>query len=156
MPKSGEGQTYITEKFTTRTSLRRAWKRCNLGVPECMQFLLHMWHPSCYLCYKPSDKSRVGNDLIVITILISNILAPAYGVYNSQLKRYSKACGSYHEFRDWLLLTRNLLNHGFLLVVMLNSSRKEGYSCNGGRVFNQHLINKKRILRIHGQTSVSI
>ena len=55
--------------------------------------------------------------------------------YNSQLKRYSKACGSYHEFRDWLLLIRNLLNHGFLLVATLNSSRKGGYFCNGGRAF---------------------
>ena len=55
--------------------------------------------------------------------------------YNSQLKRYSKACGSYHEFRDWLLLIRNRLNHGFLLVATLNSSRKGGYFCNGGRAF---------------------
>ena len=35
----------------------------------------------------------------------------------SQLIRYSKACDSYHDFLDrGLLLTRKLLNHGFLLV----------------------------------------
>ena len=34
-----------------------------------------------------------------------------------QLIRYSIDCGSYQDFRDrWLLLTRKLLNQGFLLV----------------------------------------
>ena len=43
--------------------------------------------------------------------------APAYGVYISQLIRYSRACGSYQDFLDrGLLLTRKLLNEGFLLV----------------------------------------
>jgi hypothetical protein len=43
--------------------------------------------------------------------------APAYGVYISQLIRYSRACGSYQNFLDRrLLLTRKLLNQGFLLV----------------------------------------
>jgi hypothetical protein len=43
--------------------------------------------------------------------------APAYGAYISQLIRYSRACGSYQDFLDiWLLLTRTLLNEGFLLV----------------------------------------
>jgi hypothetical protein len=53
----------------------------------------------------------------------SNIpAAPAYRVYNSQMIRYSRACGSYQDFRDrGLLLTRKLLNQGFLLV-KLNSS----------------------------------
>ena len=49
---------------------------------------------------------------------LSNIpAAPAYGVYISQLIRYSRACGSYHDFLDrGLLLTRKLLNQGFLWV----------------------------------------
>jgi hypothetical protein len=43
--------------------------------------------------------------------------APAYGVYISQLIRYSRACGSYQDFLDRrLLLTRKLLNQGCLLV----------------------------------------
>jgi len=43
--------------------------------------------------------------------------APAYGVYISQLIRYSRARGSNHDFFDrWLLLTRTLLNQVFLLV----------------------------------------
>jgi hypothetical protein len=42
---------------------------------------------------------------------------PAYGVYISQLIRYSRACGSYHAFFDrGLLLTRKLLNQGMLLI----------------------------------------
>jgi hypothetical protein len=42
---------------------------------------------------------------------------PAYGIYISQLIRYSRTCGSYQDFLDrGLLLTRKLLTQGFLLV----------------------------------------
>ena len=48
-----------------------------------------------------------------------------YGVYISQLIRYSRACGSYQDFLDrGLLLTRKLLNQGFLLVKLKSSHRK--------------------------------
>jgi hypothetical protein len=49
-------------------------------------------------------------------VLGSNIpAAPAYGVYISQMIRYSRACGSYQDILDrGLLLTRKLLNQGFL------------------------------------------
>jgi hypothetical protein len=58
--------------------------------------------------------------------ICSNIpAAPAYGVYISQLIRYSRACGSYQDFIDrGLLLTRKLLNQGFLLVKLKSSLRK--------------------------------
>jgi hypothetical protein len=60
--------------------------------------------------------------------------APAYGVYISQLIRYSRACGSYQDFLDWgLLLTRKLLNQG-LLLVKLKSSLQKFYD--PGRVSN--------------------
>jgi hypothetical protein len=54
----------------------------------------------------------------------SNIpAAPACGVYISQLIRYSRASASYQDLFDkGLLLTRKLLNQGFLLV-KLKSSR---------------------------------
>ena len=44
--------------------------------------------------------------------ICSNIpAAPVYGVYISQLIRYARACGSYHDFFEkWLLLTRKILN----------------------------------------------
>ena len=43
----------------------------------------------------------------------------------SQLIQYSKACGSYHNFLDRrLLLTRKLLNEGFLSVTLKSSLRK--------------------------------
>jgi hypothetical protein len=49
----------------------------------------------------------------------------AYGVYISQLIRYSKACGSYQDFLDRrLLLTRKLLNQGFLMAKLKSSFRK--------------------------------
>ena len=58
--------------------------------------------------------------------ICSNIQsAPVYGVYISQLIRYSRACGSYQDFLDGgLLLTRKLLNQGFLLVKLKSSLRK--------------------------------
>jgi hypothetical protein len=58
--------------------------------------------------------------------IVSNIpAAPTYGVYISQLIRYSRACGSYRDFLDrGLLLTRKLLNQGFLLVKLKSSLRK--------------------------------
>ena len=50
--------------------------------------------------------------------ICSNIATPpAYGVFISQMIRYSRACGSYQDFLDrGLMLTRMLLNQGFLLV----------------------------------------
>jgi len=47
-----------------------------------------------------------------------------YGVYVSQLIRFSRACRSYDSF-DWrLLLTRKLLNQGFLVVKLKSLLRK--------------------------------
>jgi len=50
--------------------------------------------------------------------LCNNIpAASAHGIYISQLIRYSRACGSYQDFLDCgLLLSRKILNQGFLLV----------------------------------------
>ena len=57
--------------------------------------------------------------------ICSNIpAAPVYGVYISQLIRYSGAFGSYQDFlRRRLLLTRKLLNQGFLLIKLKSSCR---------------------------------
>ena len=42
--------------------------------------------------------------------------------YIFQLIRYSRACGSYQDLLDiWLLLSRKLLNQGFLLVKLKSS-----------------------------------
>ena len=51
--------------------------------------------------------------------------APLYGVFNTQLIRYSRACDSFQDFLGrWLLLTMKLLNQGFLLVKLMSSLRK--------------------------------
>jgi hypothetical protein len=73
------------------------------------------------------DKRDYFNFPIVkFPFICSNIpAAPAYGVYISHLIRYSRACGSYHDFLDrGLLLTRKLLNQGFLLAKLKSSFRK--------------------------------
>ena len=45
-----------------------------------------------------------------------------------ELIRYSRGCGSYHDFLDrGLLLTRKLLNQGFLLVKLMKSSLVKFY-----------------------------
>jgi len=57
--------------------------------------------------------------IVNFPFICSNIpAAPAYVVYISQLIRYFRACGCNHDFLDrGLLLTRKLLNQGFLLVI---------------------------------------
>ena len=73
------------------------------------------------------DKRQDFNFPIVnFPFTCSNIpAAPAYGVYISQLIRYSRACGSYQDFLDrGLLQTRKLLSQGFLLVKLKSSLRK--------------------------------
>jgi hypothetical protein len=73
------------------------------------------------------DKRDYFNFLIANFPFICNNIsaAPAYGVYISQLIRYYRACDSYQDFLDIrLLLTRKLLNQGFLLVKLKSSLRK--------------------------------
>ena len=64
--------------------------------------------------------------IVNFPFLSSNIpAAPAYGVYISQLIRYSRACISYHDFLSrGLLLTRKLLNQEFQMVKLKSSLRK--------------------------------
>jgi hypothetical protein len=54
--------------------------------------------------------------IVNFPFICSNIpAAPAYGVYISQMIRYSKVCGSYQDFFDiGLLLTRKKMSQGFL------------------------------------------
>jgi hypothetical protein len=60
--------------------------------------------------------------------ICSNISAsPAYVVYISQSIQYYRTWGYYHDFLDkWILLTRKLLNQGFL-VVKLKSPLQQYY-----------------------------
>jgi hypothetical protein len=70
------------------------------------------------------DKRDDFNFPIVNFLFICSSIpaAPAYGVYISQLIQYSRTCGSYQKFLDrGLLLTRKLLNQGFLLTKMRSS-----------------------------------
>jgi hypothetical protein len=69
---------------------------------------------------KPYDKRDDFNFPILNLPFMCNIPeSPAYGVYISQLIRYSRPLGSYQDFPDrGLLLTTKLLNQGFLLVML--------------------------------------
>jgi hypothetical protein len=73
--------------------------------------------------------------IVNFLFMCSNIrAAPAYRVYISQLIGYSRACGSYLDFLDrGLLLTRKLLNQGFLFVKLKSSLWK---SWLGGSLWN--------------------
>ena len=64
--------------------------------------------------------------ILNIPFICSNIpAAPVNGVYISQMIPYSRACGSYQDFlHRGLLVTRKLLNQGFLLVKLKSSLRK--------------------------------
>jgi hypothetical protein len=79
-----------------------------------IEIILLIWQLLCY------DKRYDFNFLIVnFPFICSNIpAAPAYGVYISQLIRYSRACGSYKDFPDrGLLLTRKLFTVGKVEVI---------------------------------------
>ena len=57
-----------------------------------------------------------------VPFICSNIpVAPTYGVYSSQLIRYSRVCGI---LDTGLLLTRKRLNNGFLVAKLKSSLRK--------------------------------
>ena len=76
---------------------------------------------------KRYDKRDDFNFLIVnFPIICSNITAaPAYGVYISQLIRYSRACGFHYDFLNrWMLLIKKLLNQWFLVVKLKSSLLK--------------------------------
>ena len=64
--------------------------------------------------------------IVNVPFICSNIpAAPAYGVFLSLLIRYYRPCGSYQDFFDrGFLLTRKLLNQGFLLAKLQSSLRK--------------------------------
>ena len=61
--------------------------------------------------------------IVNFPFLSSNIpAAPEYGIYISQLIRYSRACISYHDFLDrGLLLTRNPSHQEFLMTKLKSS-----------------------------------
>jgi len=64
--------------------------------------------------------------IVTYPFLESNILSyHAYGVYMSQLIRYSGTCNSYQEFLYRLvLLTRKLLNQGFIETRLRTTLKK--------------------------------
>ena len=85
------------------------------------------WHTPQNWQWGTKDKRDDFNFPIVkFPFICSNIpAAPVYGVNISQLLRYSRACGSYQDFLErGMLLTRVLLNQGFLLVKLKSSLRK--------------------------------
>ena len=84
-----------------------------------LDLLLEMYNGS-RLRTKLYDKRDYFNFPIVnFPFICSNIpAAPIYGVYFSQLIRYSRACGSNHEFHDrGLLLTRKILKQWFIVIM---------------------------------------
>jgi hypothetical protein len=103
-------------KDTTDTDRSASYLDLHLGI-----------HSEGQLKTKLFDKRDDFNFPIVNFPFICSTIpaAPAYGVYISQLIRYFRACGSYQDFLDrGLLLTRKLLNQGFLLIKLKSSLRK--------------------------------
>ena len=97
---------------------------CNLMGKETVHICHNCIQCAMYLRTKLYDKRDDFNFPIVnFPFKCSNIPAThAYGVYISQLIRYSRPCGFYQDFLDrGLLLTRKLPNQGFLLVKLKSS-----------------------------------
>jgi hypothetical protein len=72
------------------------------------------------------SNSSIMSTFMNFLFICSNIqAAPTYGAYISQLIRYSRAFGSFHDFLDrGLLLTKKLLNQGFIVFKWKSSLRK--------------------------------
>ena len=96
---------------------------CTSGSALCFELLIELVSESV------SRRSCITKEIISILIfpfkvvcIYSNIpTGTAYGVYIFQL-RYSRACGSYPEFPDRVLLqTRKLLNQWFLVIKLKSS-----------------------------------
>ena len=85
----------------------------------CIGYIIESW-------YEYDKRDYFNFPIVNFSFKCSKIpVAPAYEVYHCQLIRYSRACGSYQDFPDrGLLLTRKLLNQGFLLVKLMSSLRK--------------------------------
>jgi hypothetical protein len=75
------------------------------------------------ICDKRDD---INFPIVSFPFICSNIpAAPSYGIYISQLIRYSLACGSYQDVLNrGLLLTKKLMNQGFLLANLKSPLRK--------------------------------
>jgi hypothetical protein len=101
-------------KDTTDTDTSASWLDLHLEIDS-------EWRLRTKLYDKRDD---FNFPIVQFSFICSNIpAAPAYGVYISQLMRYSRACGSYQDFLDrGLLLTMELLN--YLLVKLKSSLRK--------------------------------
>ena len=99
-----------------------------LEIPHVQIGLLHLEIDSeGRLRTKLHDKrDDINFPIVNFPFICSNIpAAPGCGVCISQLIRYSRACISYQDFLDrGLLLTRKLLNQGFLLTKLKSSLRK--------------------------------
>ena len=69
------------------------------------------------------NRDDINFPIMKFLFICSNIRAtPANGVCISWLIQLSRACGSYHDYLDRrLLLTRKLLNQGFLVVKLKSS-----------------------------------
>jgi hypothetical protein len=89
--------------------------------------LLHFIFLACTCPVRAvKNETLLKRDDLNFPFICSNIpAAPIYGVYISQLIWYSRTCGSYLDFLNrGLLLTRKLLNQGFLLIKLKSSLRK--------------------------------
>jgi hypothetical protein len=97
-----------------------------------------------FIIFDKSDDFNFPN--VNLPFICSNIpAAPANGVYISQFIRYYRACGTYQDFLDRrFVLTRKLLNQGFLLVQLksrfeiltvatMTSLTAMEYLCHNGR-----------------------
>ena len=88
-------------------------------IPQIQLGLLHI------LTYTSKLTTRAGKErnfpIVNYPFICSNIpAAPTYGIYISQLIRYSRACVSYQDFLDGgLLLTRKLLNQMAPVTILL-------------------------------------
>jgi hypothetical protein len=127
---------------TRKTLFGKRRPQIQIGLPHILTYASQLTVRAGY------ERNFTTKEMIFplnFPFICSNIpAAPAYGVYISQLMRYSRACGSYLDVLDrGLLLTRNLLNQGFLLLI-LKSSRWKYYGCHNDLVCRYGMSGSQR------------
>jgi hypothetical protein len=110
-----------------KCSMKSRFKKNNIICgPDIIMFNCNLYSEGRLRTELYDKRDDFNFPIVKFPFIISNIPgAPACSVYISQLIRYSRACGSYQDFLDrGLLLTRQLLDQGFLSVKLKSSLRK--------------------------------
>ena len=113
-------------KSSTQKNLRLRTPPTSLHLLHTSIFASRLTTEEDFLRSSTNKRDDFTFPIVNFPFLCGNIpAAPAYGVYISQLIRYSRACDVYHDFLSRArLLTNKLLTQGFVATRLKSSLLK--------------------------------